>query len=186
MLYVFSLCVAEEPLVAPTNSSRLLPRNNADTPTSKQDHLFCHRPAEPVMAGFEIQRQRNIYTEDGSSTFLRKVWTYSPNYKSSHPGKNIHASTLAERKRISYDQLTTLQGDVPTVYTFSRQSNFMVTSSSTCLPQSGVWNQCKKVFASTHDTKTLSFALSEIRNKKLHCNCIIIIIIIIIQQIIAL
>jgi hypothetical protein len=76
------------------------------------------------MVGFEIERQRNIYIEDGSSTFLRKVCTYSSNYKASHPGRNIHASTLAARKLISYDQLTPLQGDVPTVYTFSRQAKF--------------------------------------------------------------
>lgn len=36
MLDVFSLCAAAEPPVAPTNSSHLLPRNNADTPTSKR------------------------------------------------------------------------------------------------------------------------------------------------------
>jgi hypothetical protein len=35
MLDVFSLCAAAEPPFAPTNSSHLLPRNKADTPTSK-------------------------------------------------------------------------------------------------------------------------------------------------------
>ena len=52
------------------------------------------------------------------------VCTYSTSYKSSHPGRKIHASTLAAGRRISYDQLTPHQGDVPTAYTFSRQTKF--------------------------------------------------------------
>jgi len=49
---------------------------------------------------------------------------------------------------------------------FLVKQNFMATSWSTCLPQSGVWNQCNKLLASTHKSKTVSFALSEIHLKK--------------------
>jgi hypothetical protein len=123
---MFSVCVQQQNrLSRPPIAVVYSPATTQTRPLPSADHLlFCHRPAEPVMAGFELERQRNIYTEDGSSTFLRKVCTYSPNYKSTHPGRNIYASTLAARKRISSDQLTPLQGAVPTVYTFSRQTKF--------------------------------------------------------------
>lgn len=116
---MFSVCVQQQNrLSRPPIAVIYSPATTLTRPLPSGHHLlFCHRPAEPVMAGFEIERQSNIYTEDGSSTFLPKVCTCSPSYKSSHPARNIHASTLAARKRISYVQLTPLQ-NVPTVYIF--------------------------------------------------------------------
>jgi hypothetical protein len=186
--FMFSVCVQQKNrLSRPPIAVVYSPATTQTRPLPSGDHLFCHRPAEPVMAGFVIERQRNIYTEDGSNTSIRKVYlftklqavTYRKEYSCFHPRwtkADFLWSTDTPPRRCTYQ---------PSIYFLVKQ-NFMVTSSSTCQPHSGVWNQCNKLLASTHDTKTVSFALSEIRNKKLHCNCIIIIIIIIIQQIIAL
>lgn len=92
---MFSVCVQQQNrLSRPPIAVIYSPATWQTRPVPSGDHLlFCHRPAEPVMAGFEIESQIYIYSEDGSK-FLRKICTYSPSYTSSHPGRNIHASAF--------------------------------------------------------------------------------------------
>jgi hypothetical protein len=131
---MFSVCVQKQNrLSRPPIAVIYSPATRQTRPVPSGDHLFCHRPAEPVMAGFEIGSQIYIYSEDGS-TFLRQTCTYSPSYTSSHPGRNIHASAFSSLRRtpllihdgrflIIYGP-TPIQGEVSTVSTFSRLTIF--------------------------------------------------------------
>jgi len=167
MLDVFSLCAAAEPPVAPTNSSHLLPRNNADTPTSK-------RASSPLLPSTSRTCDGGLWNREAKQ-YLHRRWKQHISPQSLYLFTKLQVVTSRKEYSCFHPRCTKADflcsADTPPkctncLYIFLVKKNFMVTSPSTCLPQSGVWNHRNKLLASTYDTKSISFAQSEIRNKK--------------------